>query len=65
MGKSEDYYQWDDFRQQSKLDKSDEALNEYFKAFMSMCKRTVGLTIQEKEGKFFKLIFLWLKGPIP
>lgn len=42
---------WDEFRQTSKLDKTDEVLSEYFHAFVAMCKRTVGLPPQENEGK--------------
>ena len=41
---------WDEFRQTSKLDKSDEVLSEYYHAFIAMCKRTVGLPLQEAEG---------------
>jgi hypothetical protein len=38
----------------SKLDKTDDVLNEYFAAFMAMCKRILGLPLLEKEGKTFE-----------
>ena len=46
----ENQFSWDEFRQMSKLDKTDEVLNEYFAAFMAMCKRILGLPLLEKEG---------------
>ena len=61
-GESEYHYLWEEFRQLSKLDKSDEGLNEYFKAFMSMCKRTAGLIIHEKEGKLSNGYFEWFSS---
>jgi chromodomain-helicase-DNA-binding protein 6 len=42
---------WDEFRQASKLDKTDEVLNEYYHAFVAMCKKIVGLPLLENEGK--------------
>jgi hypothetical protein len=50
-GDDENKILWEEFRQISKLDKTDEILNEYFHAFIAMCKKIVGLPQPEKEGR--------------
>jgi chromodomain-helicase-DNA-binding protein 7 len=40
---------WGRFKALAKLDKSDEALTDYLKAFMVMCKQQCGLMISEEE----------------
>jgi len=51
-------YEWEKFRNLSKLDKKfDETLTEYYKAFQSMCRRVCGKKLTEEDGEFFFCTF--------
>ena len=52
-------YEWTRFRHLSNLErKTDEALTEYLRGFLAMCKRVTGHKLTDEEGKMIEIVFI-------